>query len=425
VFRRGVAACVVALAATAFVAPAGASPIPLSGTVSEDPAGFTPRITVGNAPFAAVKWHRQMFFGGEFTEVQNADRSQTYTRENLFSFKMSDGSVTPFSIDIDGDILALATDRTSLYVGGNFTRVNNIPRRGLVKLDPVTGRVDKTFKGRLGGVVQDMEVASGRLIVGGKFHQRLTALDLATGDDLGYLDLDITGTTGDRAGATDIRRFAISPDKTKLVAVGNFTAVEGETRWRAFMVDLGPTVASLASWYYTNLDRGCNLAPTRPAQLRDVDFSPDGSMFFIVATGGGARPGDRGLTICDGAGGFDTDVDHPSRPAWVTYANGDTLLSVVATEDAVYVQGHEKTLGSSKREGIGALNPNNGAVLSWDPWKQRGFGGQVLVVTGAKSGRPGLWVGSDTKQIGGGTSPGGGPAGSPTVHERLAFLPAN
>jgi hypothetical protein len=267
-------------------------------------------------------------------------------------------------------------------------------------------------------------MASGRLIVGGKFSKRLTALNLATGADLGYINLDITGKTGDRSGATDIRRFGVSPDKTKLVAVGNFTAVNGQTRWRAFMVDLGATSASLAPWYYSNLERPCNLSLRRPAQLRDVDFSPDGSKFFIVATGGASRPGEKGLTVCDGAAGFDTAVDHPARPAWVTYANGDTLLTTVATASAVYVQGHQKTLGSVRREGIGALNPDNGAVLAWDPWKQRGFGGQVLVVTPQNSGRPGLWVGSDTRLIGGGTSPSGGPAGSPEKHERWAFLPA-
>jgi Domain of unknown function (DUF5122) beta-propeller len=423
VLRNRVAVCVVALAATAVVAPAGASPALLTGVVSEDPANFTPRITVGDAPFAAVKVRGQMYVGGAFTQVQSADRSQTYARENLFAFRLTDGSVTSLSIDVDGDVLALATDGTSLYVGGDFTTVNGVARRGLVKLDPATGQVDAAFNAQLGGIVQDLEVASGRLIVGGKFSKRLTAVNLATGADLDYIDLSITGTTGDRAGATDVRRFGISPDKTKLVAVGNFTAVDGQTRWRAFMVDLGPTSASLAPWYYTNLQLPCNLSAGRPAQLRDVDFSPDGSGFFIVATGGASRPGERGLTVCDGVARFDTATANPTRPAWITYANGDTLLSTVATASAVYVQGHQKTLGSEHREGIGALNPNTGAVLAWDPWKQRGFGGQVLVVTETKR-RPGLWVGSDTKLIGGGTSPSGGPAGSPETHERWAFLPA-
>ena len=412
--------------ASGAVTPSYASPVPLIGVVSDNPADFTPRITVGFAPFAAVPIGQRMYVGGQFSEVKNAQRSLTYARKNLFGFNISDGSVTPLSIAVDGDVLALTTDGTSLYVGGKFSTVNGISRRGLVKLNPSTGAVDTAFNARLTGPVQDLEVANGRLIVGGRFSKRLTALNLATGADPGYINLSITGTTStDGRGSTDIERFGISPDKTKLVAVGNFTAVNGQKRWRAFMVNLGTSSGSLAPWYYTFLDRPCNASTTRYAYLRDVDFSPDGSGFFIVSTGGASRTGERGKTLCDAVARFDTAVASPTAPKWIKYANGDTLLVVVATASAVYVQGHQKSLENLRREGIGALRPSDGAVLSWDPWKQRGFGGQVLVVTGPESGRPGLWAGSDTTLVGGGTDQvDGGPAGTPEVRERWAFFPA-
>jgi len=415
---------------TALVAPAKASPVSLSAMVTENPANFTPRITVGNAPFAAVALEGQMFVGGAFSEVQNANRYQTYVRRNLFGFNMSDGSVTSLSIKVDGVVLALATDGTALYVGGKFFSVNGVARRGLVKLDATTGAVDAGFDARLKGAVQDLEVADGRLFVGGRFGKRLTAVDLATGADSGYLNLSITGTTStDGSGTTDVYRFALSPDKTKLVAVGNFTTVGGQKRWRAFMLNLGATSGSLAPWYYSHLEKPCRLE-TRYAYLRDVDFSPDGSGFFFVSTGGKSRDGERGLTVCDAAARFDTATASPTRPAWITYTDGDTLLSTVATDSAVYVQGHQKKLHAAgttavRREGIGALNPSTGAVLPWDPWKQRGFGGQVLVVTGSESPRAGLWVGSDTTLIGSGTDQvDGGAAGTPEKRERWAFLPA-
>jgi hypothetical protein len=421
--RSIVATCVAALGLSILVSPAEGSPVPISGVVSDNPADFTPRITVGNAPFAAVPIGDNMYVGGAFSEVKNASRSVTLARKNLYSFHMGTGAINPLSITVDGDVLALATDGTSLYVGGKFFNVNGVARRGLAKINPATGAVDTAFNAKLTGIVQDLEVANGRLIVAGKFSKRLTAVNLATGADLNYINLSITGTTSDTAGATDVWRFGISPDKSKLVAVGNFTAVNGQTRWRAFMVNLGSTSASLAPWYYPHLSKSCGASTKRPAYLRDVDFSPDGAGFFIVSTGGGPLTGDRGLTVCDAAARFNTATASPTKPAWITYANGDTLLSTVATASAVYVQGHQKSLGPETHEGIGAINPNTGAVLSWDPWKQRGFGGQVLVVTGPESPRQGLWVGSDTTQIGGGTSPTGGPAGTPEVHERWAFFP--
>ena len=109
-------------------------------------------------------------------------------------------------------------------------------------------------------------------------------MDPATGADTGYLNLGVTGSVAPTAGPTDIYRFAVDPAGTRLVAIGNFTAVGTATRYRAFMVNLGATSGSLASWYYTPLARACR-ATVEPAQLRDVDFSPDGSFFVIVATG--------------------------------------------------------------------------------------------------------------------------------------------
>ena len=43
-------------------------------------------------------------------------------------------------------------------------------------------------------------------------------------------------------------KFAVNPAGTRLVALGNFTSVDGVKRWQAFMLDLGPTGVSLNPW---------------------------------------------------------------------------------------------------------------------------------------------------------------------------------
>jgi hypothetical protein len=394
---------------------ASASPVVQTSLVSQDPANFTPRVITGTAVYKMLQVGPTMFAGGDFTQVQDAARTSTLNRTDLFSFNSTTGAIGSLSVSFDAPVWGLASDGVSLWVGGNFKTVNGVARRGLVKLDPITGAVDQGFNAHLNGNVEDLQLINGRLIVGGKFTKRLQAVDPTTGEDTGYLNLGISGTVAANAGATDVYRFAVDPAGNHLVAIGNFTAVGAATRFRAFMVDLGPTAGTLASWYYTPLNRACR-APKLPAQLRDVDYSPDGSFFVIVATGFIPNtPADQGVTICDAAARFDSNVANPVRPVWINYTGGDTLHSVAVTAAAVYIQGHNRwvsstgtgcTPGCVPRMGIAALATSTGAALDWNPGKTRGVGGKDLLLTSA-----GLWVASDTIRIGG------------EVHERLALLP--
>jgi hypothetical protein len=394
---------------------ASASPIIQTTVVSQDPANFTPRVTTGVAVYKVLQVGSTMFAGGDFTQIQNANRTATFDRTNLFSFDATSGAVTSLSLTFDRPaVWALASDGTSLWIGGDFKTVNGVARRGLVKVDPTTGAVDTGFNAHLNGNVADVQLVNGRLIVGGKFTKRLQAVNPATGADTGYFNLGIAGTVASNAGPTDVYRFAVDPGGTHLVAIGNFTTVGGQTRFRAFMADLGPTSGTLATWYYTPLNRACR-ATRLPAQLRDVDFSPDGSFFVIVATGFIPQAGDEGVTICDATARFNTNIAAPVRPVWLNYTGGDTLHSVTVTTAAVYIQGHNRWVSSTgsgcngacvPRQGIAALAPANGAALDWNPGKTRGVGGKDLLLTTA-----GLWVASDGDRIGG------------ELHEKLAFLP--
>jgi hypothetical protein len=411
----------VALIAMAFTGTAGASPISQTTVVSTDPANFTPRVTTGVAVYKLLQVGNTMYAGGEFTQIQNSTRASTFNRNNLFSFDATNGSVNPLSVTFDaGLVWGLAASGSSLYVGGTFHTVNGVARRGLVKINAATGAVDETFNAHLTGAVQDVQLVNGRLIIGGKFAKRLQAVDLVTGADTGYLNLNITGTTDTNAGATDIYRFAVAvtpTGATRLVAIGNFTSVSGSTRYRAFMLTLGATSGTLAPWYYTHLNERCRAA-SLPAQLRDVDFSPNGAFFVIVATGFIPQAGQENTAICDATFRFETDPPNPAAPVptWKNYTGGDTLHSVVVTNAAVYIQGHERWVNSTSasgcfggcvsRPGIAALDPVTGLALPWNPTKDRGVGGKDLLLTPA-----GLWVASDTIHIGG------------EIHERLAFMP--
>jgi hypothetical protein len=358
-----------------------------------------------------------MYAGGLFRTVQNSTRTISYTRNNLMSFDAATGAVRNFAPNVNGKVFALATDGTSLYVGGFFTQINGVSRRGIAKIDATTGQVDTSFNAGLNGHVQEIRLVNGRLIVGGKFSQRLLALNPSTGTNTGYINVNIAGSVASNAGQTDVYRFAVNPAGTRLVAVGNFTTVNGQTRSRAFMLDLNSNSAALSSWYYQPLLNPCR-ASSLPAYLRDVDFSPDGSYFVIDSTGFVPFNGGLNRDLCDAVARFETNILNPSLPTWINYSGGDTFHSIAVTGAAVYVQGHFRyldnpTYGSVAatavpREGVGAIDPDTGKALPWNPGKNRGVGGKEIYVTSS-----GVWFGSDTPRFAG------------EFRSDLAFLPLN
>jgi hypothetical protein len=212
-------------------------------------------------------------------------------------------------------------------------------------------------------------------------------------------------------------RFAVNRAGTRLAAVGNFTTVSGQSRPRAFVVNLGETSTSLNPWSYPPLGRMC-LADGLADYMRDVEWSRNGSYFVFVSTGYVPREeSEIGTSLCDAAARFEISISNPTEPTWINYTGGDTLLSVEISRRAVYVQGHQRWLdnpygrdsagpGAVSRPGIGAIDAVTGLALPWNPTKDRGEGGKDLLLT-----RRGLWVPSDTTHIGG------------EVHERLALMP--
>ena len=409
---RGIAAG--GIAATMVVAGMGtanASPAILR-VVSTNPVNYTPNITNG-AAYKSAEANGMLYVGGSFTSVTAAAGTSpagTFTRNHILAFNAATGSIsTSFAPNVNSDVWAIVASGTSLYIGGAFTSVNGVARRGLAKVNATTGAVDTAFNaGLASGMVTEAAMVSGRLIISGTFPQRILAVNPTTGANTGYINVPVTGSVASNAGPVEVYRFAVDPAGTRLVGLGNFTTVGGATHFRAFMLNLGATSATVSAWRYTPLQQMC-ASSSLPDYMRDVDFSPDGSYFVFVSTGFVPLAGQVGTALCDATARFETANLSPTRPTWINYTGGDTLHSVAVTDLAVYVQGHQRWLnnpqgrdsagpGAVSRPGIGAINPTTGLALSWNPTKDRGVGGKDLLVTAR-----GLWVASDTEHIGGET----------------------
>ncbi|MEO8106836.1 MAG: hypothetical protein ABI720_05910 [Actinomycetes bacterium] len=408
---RGLAGVGAILAATAMAAPAHSSDIIHATVVSDNPADFTPRViadSVVSQPtvLALAERNDTLFAGGRFESVASADGSTNYSRDNLVGFSGTTGAVLPVAPVIDGTVWAIEPRGRALYIGGNFTHVNGVARPGLAKINAASGQLIAKFDPQFApGTITEIRRARGRLIVGGTYRGKLKAFDPKTGHDTGYLALAFEGSVASNAGATDVYRFSVSPNQRRLVAIGNFTSVDGVERWRAVMLNLGKNRAKLNEWSYHPLKRLC-LADTVPNYLKDVDFAPDGSYFVLVASGFVPQADGVGTDICDAAARFETGDPAPSLPTWINYTGGDTLHSVAVSGAAVYVQGHQRWLdnpegyddpgpGAVDRPGIGAIDPATGSALAWNPGKSRGVGGKDMLLTAA-----GLWVGSDGEYFG-------------------------
>jgi hypothetical protein len=400
--------------------PGGAVNVPQQPVVvSADPANWTPHVLDGKVD-AIVVVGGKVVAGGLFTQVATAgDPATPIPRSNIFAFDATTGAIDPnFAPVMDNEVesLAVAPDGLHVFAGGRFTKVNGTAQKSLAKLRLSDGARITQFKGKTNARVKDMALSGGRLYIGGTFatvdgvtQVALAALDPTTGALSPDLHLQFSGL---RTGTLNVDKFDITPDGSRLIAIGNWTLVNGLQRDQIVMVDLITTPDSVFDWATTRFQQQC--AAVFDTYMRDVDIAPDGS-YFVIATTGAYRAG----SLCDTASRWELGrTGSGQHPTWVDYTGGDTLYSVAITGPTVYVGGHQRWLnnplrsggagpGAVAREGIAALDPRNGLPLLWNPGRDRGVGVFALVST-----PEGLWIGSDTDRI-----------GRYEYHGKLAFMP--
>jgi hypothetical protein len=294
-----------------------------------------------------------------------------------------------------------------VYAAGAFWTVNGASVGSLARLSVPSGQVITSFKPRVGGgLVFTMALRGSHLYIGGKFTKVATqprTVLARVNASTGAVDANFNLTVSTpRAGELKVYKLAVDPQDTRLVIDGTFTKVNGTRRYQIAMIDTSASPAALTSWSTERYAATCNINAF-DTYMRGVDFAPDGSYFVVVTTGGPYG----NTTLCDSAARWETGHSGSGQqPTWVNWTGGDTLLSTSVTGVAVYVAGHQRWQdnpygrdspgpGAVSRPGIAALNPTTGKALSWNPTRTRGHGVEALVATSA-----GMWVGSDTDELG-------------------------
>jgi PKD repeat protein len=387
--------------------------------VSADPVSFTPNLVDGDVR-SIVQIGDRIFIGGNFTQVKAAGSQTVVNRSRVLAFDASTGAIDDgFKPVADGEVSVLlpSADQKSIYLGGMFTHIDGAAVKVLARLDIDTGKPVAGFTPNLDARVKDLRLSGGRLWVAGNFAQAdgvartaLATLNPNTGRRDDFQSLGLAGTQN--GGTTLVYKMDISPDGTRLAAVGNFTTVDGQSRPQAVMLDLSGTSARLADWRTSLYGATCSSA--FDSYMRDVDFSPDGR-FFVISTTGAAGGTSK---LCDTQARWETAATGTDlRPTWTTFTGGDTTYAIEITDKVVYVGGHFRWSnnpfgsdsagqGAMDRSGIAALDPASGMPYRWNPGRTRGVGVFDLLATSQ-----GLWMASDTDVAGGET------------HQKLAMFP--
>jgi hypothetical protein len=393
--------------------------------VSANPADNTPHVMNGSVN-AITQLGNEVIAAGTY-----GNTADDLVRNRIFAFDATTGAIDPsFNPDLGGAANSLDTDGSSIYVGGSFGSVGgNTAIKRVAKLT-AAGAVVSTFNAVPNSTVNEVVVRDARVFIGGGFTSvraggvttargALAGLDRTTGAVLAGVNVPFAGVydpANGGGGATNIKRFDVSSDGSRLAAVGNFATVGGLPRVQVAVLDTSGATATVAPWATNRYDRAHNsCASVFDTFTRDVDFSPDGSYFVVSATGAFAG-GAGSQTMCDTVSRWQV-ASTGNDPSWSDYTGGDTTYGVAVTGSAIYVGGHMRWQnnpfqgdqagpGAVPREGIAALDPVNGLPLSWNPGRARGVGAQALFATSQ-----GLWVGSDTTRIG------------KETHGRIAFMP--
>ena len=424
-FKTRVLTATIAVAAviTSTVPLAGAVQRPDDRVVSANPENWTPHALDGDVK-AIAQVGSTMVVGGNFTQVSSADGATVVNQPYVFAFDAVTGNLKqgfdPQIVGGEVNSIVAHPDGDKVWLGGAFSNVNGPTSKSLALVSLATGDAVSPFKApAMNGRVVSMQLTAGRLLIsgtwssiGGTAQGYIASLNPASGAVVPFMSVAVTGVHN--GGHTAVSKFDVTPDGTKLVAMGNFTHIDGQPRRQLAVLDLLGTRARVTDWHTARFEGLCTSASE--TYTRDIDVDPTGT-YFVIVTAGAYGSG----LMCDSASRWELGRRGSNQqPSWIDYTGGDTLWSVGITGEAVYVGGHQRWLnnpsasdsagpGAVAREGIAALDPVNGLPLSWNPGRDRGVGAYELTGTDA-----GLWVGSDTDRI-----------GRFEYHGRLAMFPRN
>jgi hypothetical protein len=357
----------------------------LSGEVTEwspDPGSGA---FAGGDVYSIVPGDTTLFIAGGFTSLGGQPR------KHVGEVGITSGLATEWNPSAnDFGVMALARDRTVVFIGGTFLGIGPDwkSRHNLAALDALTGELKAWDPDPDGLIVNALVVAHGHVFVGGHFSR------VGTENRFGLAELDTlsglaTAWSTDANGAVLVLRAA----QDTLFVGGQFTSIAGTSRPYLASFDLGS--GAMTAWnpqpngdvFDLELrDRRayvCGFFNSIGGELRDYaaavdvvtglatpwDPRPDGPVEdllvhgeTVIAAGGFTQLGGElrsGFAIVDGELGMASTV--------TADINSSAVYALAAVEDTVFVGGTYSMIGGTPRRSLAAVDVNSGDVLAWDP----------------------------------------------------------
>ena len=275
-----------------------------------------------------------VYVGGSFANARPANAApgvSTVPRTHLMAYTLSTGELTSFAPTVNAQVrsLAASTDGKTLYVGGQFTTINGVTRNRIAAFNIATGALT-TFNPNSNSTVLGLTVSGSTLFAAGNF-TAISGVARLNGAGINLTTGALTGFNPAPAGGT-IQRLAASPDGSKVVVGGNFTAMGGSSTPGYGLALLNAATGRQPA------DAGEQPDPQRGQPGRDHvawwrPRTAAGSTDPVTPSG--RRP----ATSRAPSGRLDGNL------VWVEDCHGDTYSSS-PSGDAVYVAGHPHYCGN-------------------------------------------------------------------------------
>lgn len=267
---------------------------------------------------------------------------------NIFAFDIATGErVASFnhSLNAQGLVVRAAPDGSRIYVGGDFTAVDGVPRGHVAAFDTATGALLSGFAPNTDGQVRAFAISGSTVYVGGNFRSAagkprtlFAAFAPSNGAITSWAPVGGGGYTWS---------MVLSPDKSRVIAAGSFTTLNGLEAYGMGAIDAA-TGATLP-WAATSRIRTAGLNGAI------ASLSTDGTQVFGTGYAFGAGATFEGTFAADPTTGSINWVQDCLGDTYDSWPMNGVLYSVSHNHDCTVVGGFPDTSPRSRWQKAGAM----------------------------------------------------------------------